>query len=53
VPDAEVPVTDQQIRQYYNANRDDFVRPAQASVRYVVLNRTPTAADTGAARTGR
>jgi peptidyl-prolyl cis-trans isomerase D len=50
VPDAEVPTTDQALRQYYNANRDDFVRPAQASVRYVALSRTPTAADTAAAR---
>jgi peptidyl-prolyl cis-trans isomerase D len=51
VPDSEVPVTEQQVRQYYNANRDDFVRPAQASVRYVVLNRTPGPQDTAAART--
>lgn len=46
VPDADVTVTDQQIRDYYNRRREDFVRPALASVRYVSLDRRPTAADT-------
>jgi peptidyl-prolyl cis-trans isomerase D len=50
VPEAEANITDQQIRQYYNAHRDEFLRPAQASVRYVVLSRTPTAADSALAR---
>ncbi|CAN5672062.1 peptidylprolyl isomerase [soil metagenome] len=50
VPDAEVSITDQAIRQYYNANRDNFIRPAQAGVRYVVLSRSPMAADTATAR---
>jgi peptidyl-prolyl cis-trans isomerase D len=50
VPDAEVNVTDQQIRQYYNRRRDDFVRPAVASVRYVTLARAPGRADTALAR---
>lgn len=49
IPDAEVQVTDQAIREYYNRNRDDYLRPAQASVRYVSLNRTPTAADSAEA----
>jgi peptidyl-prolyl cis-trans isomerase D len=50
VQDAEVNVTDQAIRQYYNEHRSDFVRPALASVRYVWLDRTPTQADTMLAR---
>jgi peptidyl-prolyl cis-trans isomerase D len=50
VPDAEVTITDQAIRQYYNTNRDSFMRPAQASVRYASLDRTPGAADSAAAR---
>jgi peptidyl-prolyl cis-trans isomerase D len=50
VPDAEVTITDQAIRQYYNTNRDSFLRPAQASVRYVSLDRTPGTADSTAAR---
>jgi peptidyl-prolyl cis-trans isomerase D len=50
VPDADVTVTDQAIRQYYGEKRADYVRPAVASVRYAALDRTPTAADTAAAR---
>jgi peptidyl-prolyl cis-trans isomerase D len=50
VQDADVSVTDQAIRQYYNQHRTDFVRPALASVRYVWLDRTPTQADTVLAR---
>ncbi|HSJ05234.1 MAG TPA: SurA N-terminal domain-containing protein [Longimicrobiales bacterium] len=50
VPDADVTVTDQAIRQYYSEKRDEFVRPAVASVRYAALDRTPTAADTAGAR---
>jgi peptidyl-prolyl cis-trans isomerase D len=49
VSDAEVNITDQAIRQYYTTNRDTFLRPAQASVRYVSLDRTPVAADSTAA----
>ncbi|HUF51334.1 MAG TPA: SurA N-terminal domain-containing protein [Longimicrobiales bacterium] len=51
VPDAQVTVSDASIRAYYDEHRDDFVRPAQATVRYVVLNRAATAADSAAART--
>jgi peptidyl-prolyl cis-trans isomerase D len=50
IPDGEVTVTDQSIRDHYNRNRDNYLRPAQASVRYVALSRTPTAADSAAAR---
>ena len=51
VPDAEISIGEQAIREYYDEHRDDFVRPAQARVRYVVLSRAPTAADSAAART--
>jgi peptidyl-prolyl cis-trans isomerase D len=50
VSDQEVTVTDQAIRQYYNRRREDFVRPAQASVRYVSLDRSPAPEDSAAAR---
>jgi peptidyl-prolyl cis-trans isomerase D len=50
IPDAEVNITDQAIREHYNRNRDDYLRPAQAGIRYVVLSRAPTAADSAAAR---
>jgi peptidyl-prolyl cis-trans isomerase D len=47
---SDVTVSDRAIRDYYNANRDDFVRPAQATVRFVAIPRTPTAADSAATR---
>jgi peptidyl-prolyl cis-trans isomerase D len=50
IPDSEVTITDQAIREHYNRNRENHLRPAQASVRYVALSRRPTAADTAATR---
>jgi peptidyl-prolyl cis-trans isomerase D len=50
IADSEVSITDQAIRDHYNRNRDNYLRPAQASVRYVSLSRTPTAADSATAR---
>jgi parvulin-like peptidyl-prolyl isomerase len=50
IPDAELTITDQAIREHYNRNRDMYHRPAQATVRYVVLSRAPAAADTARAR---
>jgi peptidyl-prolyl cis-trans isomerase D len=50
IPDTEVNITDQAIREHYNRNRENYLRPAQASVRYVSMSRVPTAADTAAAR---
>ena len=47
----DVSVTDEQVRDYYNAHKDEFPRPGRASVKYVVLDRTPTAQDSAAART--
>ncbi|MGH7476363.1 MAG: peptidylprolyl isomerase [Longimicrobiales bacterium] len=50
VRDAEVSVTEDEIRQYYEQNRADLQRPARASLRVVALSKTPTRADTVAAR---
>jgi peptidyl-prolyl cis-trans isomerase D len=50
VADTEVEVTDADVRAYYRANPTQFERDARASVRYVVLNRLPGAADSTAAR---
>jgi peptidyl-prolyl cis-trans isomerase D len=49
VSDSDVSVSEADVRRYYNENRDDFIRPAQATVRYVVLNRAPSAADSAEA----
>src|SRR5690606_6738771 len=50
IPAAQVTITDAAIREYYNAHRDEFVRPAQVEVRYVTLNAAPPPEDTVAAR---
>ncbi len=50
VPVKDVTITDNQIRDYYNAHKDEYPRAAKANVKYVLLNRTPTAADSAAAR---
>ncbi|HEX6693716.1 MAG TPA: SurA N-terminal domain-containing protein [Longimicrobiales bacterium] len=50
VPETEVQVTDAQVRAYYDAHKDEFPRAAIATVKYVTLDRTPTAADSSAAR---
>jgi peptidyl-prolyl cis-trans isomerase D len=49
VPDAEVEVTDREVQDYFNRNRDDFQRAAQALVRAVTLSKAPLASDTAAA----
>ncbi|MEX1184607.1 MAG: peptidylprolyl isomerase [Gemmatimonadota bacterium] len=50
VADADVPVSDEAVREYYEENSDDFVQPAQATVKYVSLDASPAAADSAAAR---
>jgi peptidyl-prolyl cis-trans isomerase D len=50
VPETDVKVTDAQIRDYYNAHKDQFPRLAHATVKYALLNRTPAASDSAAAR---
>ena len=50
VADAEVEVTDEEVEAYYQENRADFRVPTRLSVRYVAMDKTPTAADSAAAR---
>jgi peptidyl-prolyl cis-trans isomerase D len=45
----DVPVTDREVRAYYDANRDRFTRPARARVNLAYISKTATAADTVAA----
>ncbi|HEX6559141.1 MAG TPA: peptidylprolyl isomerase [Longimicrobiales bacterium] len=49
VPDASVTVTDKEIDQYYKSHQDEFKLPAMAKVQYVVIDRSPNAADSAAA----
>src|SRR5690606_9701124 len=43
-PDLEITVDDEQIREYYESNRDAFVSPAQMRVEYLVLSLDEVAA---------
>ncbi len=47
-PDDSVSVSDEEIQAYYQAHQDDFKVPAKATVKAVVLPKTPTAADSAA-----
>jgi peptidyl-prolyl cis-trans isomerase D len=48
--DADFPVSEDEIRAYYRDNEEEFSVPARANVRYTVIDKTPTAADTAASR---
>lgn len=48
--DVEVPVTDEEMREYLRGHEDDFKRPAVAFVSYVAVPRLPDAQDSAAAR---
>ena len=50
VPDASVTVTDQEIRQFFDANKKELERPGRAVVSILTIPRTITAADSAAAR---
>jgi peptidyl-prolyl cis-trans isomerase D len=50
VPADQVNVTDDAVRQYYRSHSDEFIRPAQVTVRYVSMSRAPMTADSAAAR---
>ena len=50
VPDAQVPVTDADLRAYYDAHRDDFEREQTWTVEYVVLEKTPSPEDSARVR---
>lgn len=43
---ADFTISDDEIEAYYDANEDEFEVPARATIRVVVLDKTPTAADT-------
>lgn len=44
--DADFPVSEADIEAYWRANQEEFEVPARASLKVVVLDKTPTAADT-------
>ena len=50
VADSAVAVTAAEVRDYYDAHEDEFALPAQATVRAVVIDKTPTPEDTLAMR---
>lgn len=49
VSDAAVQVSQREIKDYYDEHREDFKRPATARIRYVTVNRAPSAADSARA----
>lgn len=49
IPASEVSITDAAIREYYQEHSEEFIRPAQVSVRYVAMGSAPPAADSAAA----
>lgn len=49
VPEGAVTVSDAEVEAFYRAHRNDFLRPATASLQIVVIDKTPAAADTAAA----
>jgi peptidyl-prolyl cis-trans isomerase D len=50
VPASELQVTEADARAWYRQNRDEFARPATATVRLASFSTTPSAVDTGSAR---
>lgn len=48
IADDAVTLTDAEVRRYYDENQEEFEQPARARVRVVVLDKTPTAADSAA-----
>jgi len=49
-PDSDFSIADADIRDYYDTHQDEFEVPARATVLFTVIDKTPTAADTAAAR---
>jgi len=49
-PDDQFEISDDEIEEYWRDHQDEFEVPARASVKVVVLDKTPTAADTIASR---
>ncbi|HUP52526.1 MAG TPA: peptidylprolyl isomerase [Longimicrobiales bacterium] len=48
--DSEFTILEGEIRDYYRTHEEEFTVPARATVRFTILDKTPTAADTAAAR---
>lgn len=46
VDDSTIVVTSEEVRAYYESHEEEFALPAQATVRAVVLDKTPTPEDT-------
>ncbi len=46
VPDERVTIEPREIERYYREHKTEFERPAHARIRYIVIDRTPTAQDT-------
>jgi parvulin-like peptidyl-prolyl isomerase len=49
-PDSEFSIPDSDIEDYYDTHQEEFEVPARATVRFTVISKTPTAADTAASR---
>jgi parvulin-like peptidyl-prolyl isomerase len=45
-PDEQFTISDDEIERYWRDNQEEFEVPARASVKVIVLDKTPTAADT-------
>lgn len=50
VPEGEISISDSEVSAFYQSHRKDFIRPASAKVKVVVIPKEATAADTAAAR---
>ncbi len=50
VADSEITLTEEDLRRYYDENRNDFRQPPTAEVQLVDISRVPEAEDTAAAR---
>ena len=48
IADADVPVSEDEIRDYWESHQDEFQQPARAQVRVAVIGKAPTAADSAA-----
>jgi parvulin-like peptidyl-prolyl isomerase len=49
-PDDQFDISDEEIEEYWREHQEEFEVPARASLKVVVLDKTPTAADTAATR---
>jgi parvulin-like peptidyl-prolyl isomerase len=49
VPDSEVEIGEQEVKEYYQSHLDDFKRPDMADLSYILIPLTPGSADSAAA----